>query len=396
MLPYDEALQIVLNTVKPLTPCEMPTADAGGLVLAEDALAQWDMPLCDNSAMDGYAIAGESYTPGSPLEIIGASYAGHPLSGTILAGQSIRITTGAALPKGTDTVIPLEDTEEEHGQLHIQVPVTSGQHVRYQGEEFKSGQLLLQTGTMLQAGEISLLACAGVARVKVYPRPRVSIISTGDELVELGEKPGPGQIINSNLHFLTTRLRECGCEPVWIGIGKDNTDSLDKCIAQAMDADLVLSTGGVSVGEKDQVQDALANHSFEKIFWKVAIKPGKPVLFGLLGEKPFLGLPGNPAATAATFEVFARPALKKMAGHRDDHLQKRNGILTGQVKNKGDRQRFLWCRLEWRNDQYEVTVQSHQGSGQNLSIQGSNALLAVPAGTAQMDQGKRVEVLLLE
>ncbi len=396
MLPYDEALQIVLKTVQPLTPCEIPTADAGGLVLAESAHAQWDMPLCDNSAMDGYAIAGQSSVSDSPLQIIGASYAGHPLSETIPTGQSIRITTGAALPAGTDTVIPLEDAKEENGQLQIQAPVSAGQHVRHQGEEFQSGELLIQAGTLLQAGEISLLACAGIARVKVYPRPRVSIISTGDELIELGEKPGPGQIINSNLHFLTARLRECGCDPVWIGIGKDNTASLDQCITQAMDADLILTTGGVSVGEKDQVQDALANHSFEKIFWKVAIKPGKPVLFGLLGEKPFLGLPGNPAATAATFEVFARPALKKMAGHTDYHLQKRSGVLTGEVKNKGDRQRFLWCHLEWRNDQYEVTVQSHQGSGQNRSIQGANALLTIPAGTAQIAQGEQVEVLLLE
>lgn len=395
MLPYKDALSSVLETVQPLTPCEILTADAGGLVLAEAVEAHWDMPRCDNSAMDGYAIAGESSAEDSPLEIIGASYAGHPFSGTVPAGQSIRITTGAALPDSVETVIPIEDAAEETNRLYIRSSFSIGQHVRLQGEEFQAGVQLLQAGTLLKAGEISLLASAGVDRVKVYPRPRVAIISTGDELIELGETPRPDQVVNSNLHFLTTRLRECGCEPVCIGIGKDDTASLDQFIAQALEADLIISTGGVSVGEKDHVQEALSRHRFQKHFWKVAIKPGKPVLFGLLEDKPFLGLPGNPASTAMTFELFARPALRKMAGHTDFHLQKRNGILNSKVKGGGDRQIFRWCRLEWNNDRYEVDVQSHQGSGQNLSIQGANALLMIPVGRSQIDRGEIVDVFLL-
>ena len=395
MLSYNDALLSILETVQPLTPCEILTANAGGLVLAEAVKAHWDMPRCDNSAMDGYAIAGRSSAGDFPLEIIGASYAGHPFSGTVPAGQSIRITTGAALPDSVETVIPIEDAEEETNRLYIRSSFSIGQHVRLQGEEFQAGVQLLQAGTLLKAGEISLLASAGVSRVKVYPRPRVAIISTGDELIELGETPRPDQVVNSNLHFLTTRLQECGCEPVCIGIGKDNTTSLDQFIAQALDADLILSTGGVSVGEKDHVQEALSRHRFQKHFWKVAIKPGKPVLFGLLEEKPFLGLPGNPASTAMTFELFARPALRKMAGHTDCHLQKRNGILDSKVRGGGDRQIFRWCRLEWNNGRYEVDVQSHQGSGQNLSIQGANALLTIPVGTPQIDRGEIVEVFLL-
>jgi len=396
MLPYDDALQAVLKTVQPLNPCEISTTDAGGLVLAEIARAQWDMPRCDNSAMDGYAISGQSIALDSPLEIIGAAYAGHPLAETVPTGHAIRITTGAALPQGTDTVIPVEDTKEDAGQLHIQAPVSAGQHVRQQSEEFQSGEQLLSAGTLLQAGEISLLACAGVARVKVYPRPRVAIISTGDELVELGETPEFGQSINSNLHFLTTRLQECGCEPSCIGISKDNTKSLEHCFAQALGADMIISTGGVSVGERDQVQATLDRHSFEKIFWKAAIKPGKPILFGLLENKPYFGLPGNPAATAGTFEIFVKPALKKMTGQTNCHLQKRSGILTGEVKGGGNRQLFLWCLLEWSNDQYEITVRSNQDSGQNRGLQGAKALLSVPVGTTHIAQGEHVEVLLLE
>ena len=395
MLSYDEALLSILETVQPLTPCEIATADAGGLVLAEDAEAHWDMPRCDNSAMDGFAIAGRSSAMGSLLDVIGASYAGDPFSGTVASGQSTRITTGATVPNGTDTVIPVEDAEEDSGQLYIRKSFSLEQHVRFQGEEYQAGEQLIQAGTLLKAGEISLLASAGVAQVKVYPRPRVAIISTGDELIELGETPRPDQIVNSNLHFLATRLQECGCEPVCIGIGKDNTASLDQFISQALETDLIISTGGVSVGEKDHVQAALSRHSFQKRFWRVAIKPGKPVLFGLLEDKPFLGLPGNPASTAMTFELFARPALKKMSGHTDCHLQKRNGILLSEAKGGGDRQIFRWCRLEWNNDRYEVDVQSHQGSGQNRSIQGANALLTIPVGTPQIKPGEMVEVFLL-
>ena len=396
MLTYDKALQAVLNRVQPLAPCETATVDAAGLVLAEDAQAQWDMPSFDNSAMDGYTLNGQAYALDTPLDIIGASYAGHPFTATVPLGKAIRITTGAPLPIGADTVIPIEDADEKAGQLHLRAPFPVGQHVRRQGEEFQCGELLLQAGTLLQAGEISLLACAGVARLQVYPRPRVAIISTGDELVELGETPGPGQIVNSNLHFLTTRLRECGCEPLCIGIGKDDTAALDQCIAEALTADMILSTGGVSVGEKDHVQDTLARHDFEKVFWKAAIKPGKPVLFGMLERKPFFGLPGNPASTAATFEIFVRPALKKMAGDSNYPLQKRSGMLTEKVHGGGKRQIFIWCQLEWRDDHYEVTPQSRQGSGQNRSIQGANALLSIPVGTTHFAQGEQVEVLLLK
>lgn len=395
MLSYDEALLSVIETVQPLPPCGISTVDAAGLMLADSVKARWDMPSSNNSAMDGFAISGCSTVPGSPVEIIGAAYAGHLFPGTISKGQSTRITTGATLPHGADTVIPIEDAKEECGQLHIQTSFTVGQHVRLQGKEFQAGEELLQKGTLLQAGEISLLASAGVAQVKVYPRPRVAIISTGDELIELGESPEPGQIINSNIHFLATRLLECGCEAISLGISKDDTASLDQCISQALNADLVLTTGGVSVGERDQVQAAFSRHNFQKHFWKVAIKPGKPVLFGFLEGKPFFGLPGNPAATAATFEIFVRPALKKMAGYKDCQLPRRSGILTKEIKCEGMRQSFLWCQLKWCSDQYEVNVRSHQGSGQNRTIQGANALLAIPAGT-KYTQGERVEVLLLD
>jgi len=239
------------------------------------------------------------------------------------------------------------------------------------------------------------LAGAGVAQVEVYPRPTVAIFSTGDELVELGQQPGPGQIINSNLLFLQARLRECGCIPLSLGIGEDHSENLDEILERAQAADLIISTGGVSVGEKDLVQQTLMERGFERKFWQVAIKPGKPVLFGELGGKPCFGLPGNPAATAATFELFVLPALRALCGRTPQRPEKRSATLRDDVKAGGKRQLFLWSHCFWQDGGYQVEIPQRQGSGQARSIAGNNALLAVPIGAAAISSGEKVEVILL-
>jgi molybdopterin molybdotransferase len=396
MISYDEALQSVIESISPLEPRETSLQEASGLVLAKPAKALWQMPRWDNSAMDGFAINGVPEFIETGLAIIGASYAGHPFSGTVKAGEVVRITTGAALPEGTDTVIPIEDATEKGNQIFLKESPRHEQHVRYAGEEYSTGEVLVDPGTVLKAGEIALLASAGVEQVCVYPRLRVAVISTGDELVELGQTPGPGQIINSNLHYLRTRLFECGCTPVCLGIGADDQKTLDQLIDNAIDADLIITTGGVSVGEKDHVQATLQNRSFEKIFWKVAIKPGKPVLFGKVDGVPFFGLPGNPAATAATFELFAKPAIKRLSGHIDVLPKKRTATLMHEVKGGGKRQSFLWCTLQWEKDGYRVAVSQRQGSGQNRCLTTKNAILAVPTNIQSLKQGDQVEVQLIE
>lgn len=395
MLSYDEALQSVIESISQKKPCETSLYEAAGLVLAKPAKALWQMPRWDNSAMDGFAINGNTADIESELSIVGASYAGHPFSGKVQPGEAVRITTGAALPEGTDTVIPLEDARDKESHVFLKDNPKQGQHVRYAGEEYLAGEVLFDSGTVLGAGEIALLASAGVEQVCVYPRLRVAVISTGDELVELGQTPSPGQIINSNLHFLRTRLFECGCTPVCLGIGADDPQTLDQLIDQALDADLILTTGGVSVGDKDFVQATLQNRNFEKIFWKVAIKPGKPVLFGKLDGIPFLGLPGNPAATAATFELLAKPAVKRLSGHVDVFPEKRIATLTHNVTGGGNRQAFLWCSLLWKKGSYQVTVSDRQGSGQNRCLTAKNALLAVPTNVKSLNPGCQVEVILL-
>ncbi|MDX2481351.1 MAG: molybdopterin molybdotransferase MoeA, partial [Desulfuromusa sp.] len=230
--------------------------------------------------------------------------------------------------------------------------------------------------------------------VEVYPRPHVAVFSTGDELVELGQEPGPGQIVNSNLLYLCARLRECGCTVIPLGIGEDRSENLDQLLEQAKQADLLLTTGGVSVGEKDLVQQTLQQHGFERKFWKVAIKPGKPVLFGLLHGKPCFGLPGNPEATAATFELFVLPALRNLAGFQTAE-KKIIATLTHEIKGGGKRQAFLWSHCQWQDGGHQVEVPQRQGSGQIRSVQGANALLSMPIGSADLAAGDKVEIIPL-
>jgi len=395
MLTYEQALQQVMEAVGPLPAQTLPLGLAVGQVLAAPATARWDMPRWDNSAMDGFALAASAAVRGWRLKIVGHSYAGHPFGGSLQPGEAIRITTGAPLPAGADSVVPVEEAEVSGETVTVRGQVVTGQHVRYRCEEYRQDERLLGTGTVLDAGAVGLLAGAGIDRVQVHPRPRVAVFSTGDELVDLGEEPGPGQIVNSNLQYLLARLAECGCQPIPLGIGADCGEDLDRILDQVQGADLVLSTGGVSVGEKDLVQQTLNRRGFVRKFWKVAVKPGKPVLFGLLENLPCFGLPGNPAATAATFELFVRPALRILAGHRDPLMPKLRVTLTETVRGGGSRQQFLWGRLSSELGELYFVPSQRQGSGQTRSLQDVQALLSVPSGSPDLAAGERVEIMLL-
>lgn len=394
MLSYQTALAKVLASVSPLPAVELPLAEAHGLVLAEPVSARWQMPRTDIAAMDGFAVVASAAR--GCLPIVGTAYAGHPMTVAIGAGCAVRITTGAPIPAGCDAVVPLEQTSESAAGVTLQTAPQPGDHIRRQGEEYHRGEPLLAAGTLLRAGEIGLLASAGTAQVKVHRRPRAAIISTGDELVELGREPGPGQIVNSNLHHLAARIRECGGDVLRLGIGRDDPGGIDVLLDAGRHADLCVSTGGVSVGERDFVRAALERCSFREAFWKVAIKPGKPVLFGTLGDQPYFGLPGNPAAAAATFELFVRPALRRLGGQQAVLAAIRSGRLVEAVRGDRKRQAFLWCRLEWTGDGYQVEVAQRQGSGQTRSLQGANALLPVPVGVESVAAGSLVEVQLLD
>jgi molybdopterin molybdotransferase len=396
MLDYAQALGILLETVRPLSPAEVPLADALGRVLAAPVQARWDLPPADNSAMDGYAFAHAGQKAGDRLRGSGFLPAGAVHGTPLRTGEAVRIMTGAPLPQGCDTVVPIEEVESAGEEILLRKTPEPGGHVRLRGEEFRAGETLLTPGTAIHSGEIGLLAAAGVSGISVHPAPRVALLSTGDELVELGRTPGPGQIVNSNFHLLAARLREEGCVVMPLGIARDRAGELDEKIARGLaEADLLITTGGVSVGDRDLVQETLRRHDFRLGFWKVAIKPGKPVLFGTARGVPVLGLPGNPAASAATFELFARPTLRRLGGHGDPLPPRLRAVLTAPVKGGGKRQAFLWGTLTEAAGRYAFTPSLRQESGQTRSLQGSRALLPVPIGASDIIPGEEVEVFLL-
>ncbi len=395
MLSYQEALRIVLETVQPLPAEEVDLSQALGRVLAEPVQARWDLPPADNSAMDGYAFAFSGQTEGTEIPVAGFVPAGAPLHPPLQSGLAVKIMTGAPLPEGCDTVVPVEEVEERNGSIRLRKAPSQGQHVRLAGEEIRRGEVLLAAGTPVLSGEMGLLAAGGASRVRIIPAPQVALLSTGDELVELGDRPGPGQIVNSNAYLLAARLCEEGCEVIPLGIARDTADDLATKIAQGLEADLLLTTGGVSVGDRDYVQETLGRFGFRCGFWKVAIKPGKPVLFGTARSKPVFGLPGNPAASGATFELFVRPALRRLAGYRDPLPPQLRVTLAGPISGGEKRQRFIWGTLREESGRYEFLPSDRQGSGQNRSMQGAQALLPVDGGSPALDAGTEVDVLLL-
>ena len=395
MLTYEEALQMVLETVQPLPPVAVSLTLAAGRVLATAVSASRNLPPSDNSAMDGYAFAWTEGISAEPLTVIDFIAAGHARQLAVPAGKAVKIMTGAPLPPGCDTIVPIEDVEVVSGIMKLKGQPARGENVRYCGEELRCGELILAAGTPLFAGEIGFLAAAGIETVLVHPAPRVAILSTGDELVELGSPQGAGQIVNSNAYLLATRLREEGCDPLLLGIARDTPGELAAALQRGLQADLLLTTGGVSVGDCDHVQEALVELGFTRKFWKVAIKPGKPVLFGTINGQPVFGLPGNPAATAATFELFVRPALRRLAGFSATHFPRLRVTLSEAIKGGGNRQRFIWGRLEIGNGAFSFSSAHYQGSGQNRSLQGAQALLPVAAHSPDLPAGSEVEILLL-
>ena len=395
MLTYSQAIELILSRVQPLPPVDTALDAASGKVLAEQVTARWDLPSANNSAMDGFAFAWDNHDIGDHLTINGIVYAGDSGQSTTDANTAVKIMTGAPLPPDCDTVVPIEDVEDMNGVIQLNNAVTRGQHVRLQGEEVVRGEVIASPGTILHSGDIGLLAAAGVDQVKIHPRPKVAILSTGNELVNLGEPLLPGQIINSNLHMLQARLTELGYETISLGVAKDDLDNLDQHVQSGLTADLLITTGGVSVGDRDHVQEVLDRHKFKLGFWKVAIKPGKPVLFGQIGQMPVFGLPGNPASAAATFELFVRPAIGQLAGYPAPLHPVLRAELTAEVSDAGKRQAFIWGELTEKAGRYYFTPSKQQGSNRNRAVQSASALLSVKAGTGTIAAGTDVDLLVL-
>ncbi|HLZ23409.1 MAG TPA: gephyrin-like molybdotransferase Glp [Ktedonobacterales bacterium] len=399
MLTVEEARERILARFSRLNAEDVPLPAAVGRVLAMDAVAGESLPRFTNSAMDGYAVRSEDARGASAeaprhLRLAGEVPAGRVYEGTVEPGEAVRILTGAPLPDGADAVLQQELTETGAGWVRLLAEAPAGNNLRYPGEDVREGDVLVPAGAEVGPAEIALLASAGIHPVRVTRRPRVAILSTGDELAPLGETPRPGQIRESNGPYLIAAVARAGAEPVPLGIARDRAEELRAKLEQAREADLILTSGGVSVGDYDLVKQILTEQG-DITFWRVRMRPGKPVAFGTLSGTPLLGLPGNPVSAAVTFELFGRPAIRTMLGCRQTERPVVEVVLDGQNIARGDRRHFVRARLDSRNGTLVAMPTGDQGSHIISSLRGATALLVILEGEGQVCAGDHVPALLL-
>jgi len=418
LISVDEALAEILRHVQPLEAERVPILEALGRVLAEEIISDIDIPPFDNSAMDGYAVRAADIADASPqtpvpLRVVGSVAAGYVAEVGVEPGTAIRIMTGAPLPHGADTVVPYEDTDdfdrpkEERltspaDVIRVRKAVRRGSNIRPAGEDIRRGESVMAPGRLIRPQEIGVLASLGRETVLVHRRPKVAILATGDELLEIHEPLAPGKIRNSNEYTNAALVERTGGIPIRLGIARDTADDLRAKIQAgiAQGADLFLTSGGVSVGDYDVVKDVLADEG-EMQFWQVRMKPGKPLAFGLLrgrepGRKiPLIGLPGNPVSAMVSFEQFARPAILKMLGHTDLTKPTVQAILDEPLTNSG-RRGFVRVIVTRQEDGYHARKTGQQGSGVLTSMAKANGLAIVPEGVYRVEAGSTVTVQMLD
>ncbi|MDT8437395.1 MAG: molybdopterin molybdotransferase MoeA [Wenzhouxiangellaceae bacterium] len=383
----------ILEQVRPLSAREtVPLRDALHRVLATPVRAGIDVPNYTNSAMDGYAVrAADLDQPDRVLKRIGDSFAGHPFDGTVEAGQCVRIMTGAVLPDGADAVVMQERTEVDGRNIRFTVTTTPGNNVRRAGEDLERGQPVLDAGHWISSADLGVLASVGVAELEVVRKPRVAFYSTGDEIVPVGQPLAAGQIHDSNRHSLFGLLTELGVEVHDLGIVPDQPDAVDQALAHAARFDAVLTTGGVSVGDADYVVDAL-QRTGSVGFWQVAIKPGRPLAFGKLGDALFFGLPGNPVSAMVTFLQLVRPALVQLAGSRPRLPLRFELETTHALKKKKGRREFQRARMVTIDGELKVEPFGHQGSGVLRSMSAADCFINLAPDCEDLPAGQRVPV----
>lgn len=400
MIAVEEAQRIILGSVERLGEEYVELLDALGRVLVEDIIAPEQVPSWDNSAMDGYALRAEDTRGASEerpvmLKLAGTVAAGRLFEGSLEMGQAVRIMTGAPVPRGADAVIRQEDTQAADQAVSILREVRTGQNVRYAGEDIKAGEQVLQAGTVCRAGIIGLLAAIGKRRVAVHQRPRVSILATGDEILRWDEAPTPGKIHNSNSYALAAQVLQAGGVPMLLGSAADTKDLIARRLREGVQADLLLTTGGVSVGEYDLVAQTLRGLGANVRVRKVNMRPGKPFTFALCERKPICALPGNPMSCMVTFELFVRPALRKMQGHRNLFHPEITATAAQPIVNTDRRPAYMRVMLTRTDSGYTVRLTGDQGSAMLHSMVNADGLACV-SGETEIPAGGQVRVLLLD
>ncbi|HUZ78184.1 MAG TPA: gephyrin-like molybdotransferase Glp [Chloroflexota bacterium] len=394
LMPFDDALAQMLAEIPVLGIEERPIREALGQVMAEDVHAPLNVPPFSNSAMDGFAVRAVD-TPGT-LRVIADQAAGHVTDAIVERGTAIRIMTGAVIPTGADAVVPVEETEGlSSGSVNIPGAVARGVNVREAGEDIRQGQLVLARGTPLTPATIGVLASVGRPRVKVHRAPTVAFMASGDELVDAGEPVGPGQIRNSNSYSMYCQIGLAGGIALDLGVARDTLPDIRAHVEQGLRADLFVTSAGVSVGDFDYVRQVLEERGKLRL-WRIAIRPGRPVAFGVFEGTPVFSLPGNPVSSMVCFELFVRPAIAKMRGHtrlRPPYLPVRVG---DEVDNRGGRRSFLRAIVSREGDGFSARLTGPQGSGMLTSMARANALLDVPADVGRLPAGSAGQALMLD
>jgi len=401
MISLDEALSQILATIHPLGLEKINILDALGRVIGEDVLAPRPIPPKDNSAMDGYAIRWEDLrgaTPEKPvtLDVIEDIPAGTIPRKVVGRGQATRIMTGAPIPGGADAVMRMEDTEKDGQKVKIFAEAAAGLDIRFAGEDVHQGEKVISHGEILRPAEIGMLASLGRSFVPVYQRPLVAILATGNELVDVDENPSPWQIISSNSYALAAQVLDCGATPLQIGIARDTREDLTAKLNAALRADLIISSGGVSVGDYDLVKDIMKEIGNRMQFWQVAMRPGKPLAFGALNNIPLFGLPGNPVSSMVSFEQFVRPSILKMMGHRNLFRRTVKALITETLSKREGTKQFIRARVTFENGQYLTATTGDQGSGILKSMVQANGLIVLPEATTSVSIGDIVTVQLID
>jgi molybdopterin molybdotransferase len=393
MMSVEAASRAVAEKIAVLATERVPVTDARGRVLAEDVVAARALPPFDNSAMDGYA-ARSAELPAT-LPVVGQVAAGQLMTGELPPAIAIRILTGAPVPIGLDTIVIQEDAKVDGPQVALPASPL-GENIRRAGEDIAVGELAVARGTRLGPGELGLLAALGVVEVPCVRRPRVALIATGDELVDLTARVGPAQIVDSSAHALAAAIADAGAIPAHVGIVKDDPIAMAALIASAMDDDVVITTGGVSVGDRDHVRGALKSAGVELALWKVAMKPGKPFSFGMNGKVPVFGLPGNPVSTFVAFELFVRPALLAMQGAIVTQRPRVPVVVVRGYRKPAGRAHYIRANVVRRGDQLIAHPHPKQGSAMLTSLVGCNALVELPAEATDIEPNRVAQAILLE
>ena len=399
MLSVQDAQTSLLSIIRPLPGVNVSCLESLGAILAEDVYADIANPPFDNSAVDGYAViatetAGASQSTPRTFDLLEEIAAGASPVYELRPGKCSKIMTGAPIPPGADAVVMIEDTVAAGSKVRILQPASPGEHVRRRGEDIHKGDRVLAAGTLIKSPEIAILAAMGQSRVTVHRRPSVAVITTGDELVDIDQSPSAGQIRNSNAYAVAAMIAESGAEVHSIQRVRDDEGETESALSACVGADIIVTSGGVSVGDRDYVKPAV-----EKLgalsFWRVNMKPGKPIAVGTIGDSFFFGLPGNPISTMVTFELFVRPAIRKLMGFSDPLPPRVTATLNEELTRSPGREEYIRATLTLTESGFAAQTTGGQGSGMLRSMAGANALLVIPADIRRVSKGESVTALLL-